>query len=239
MRRVHSILLIAILATVSPALSVAQTPSKPATGATKQHNAEFAKGLPFNNTRDFEDAKKGLIAELPDGGVVKNAQGQVVWDPRNYAFIKADQAAPDSVNPSLWRMAQLLNVSGLFKVTDQIYQIRGYDLSNITFIEGKDGVTVMDPLISQETAKAALDLYYKHRPKKPVVAVIYTHSHVDHYGGVKGIVSAADVKAGKVRIIAPEHFTEEAVSENVMAGNAMSRRASYMYGPLLPKAPQG
>lgn len=176
---------------------------------------------------------------MPDGGVVKNAEGKVVWDPSAYAFTKPGNEAPDTVNPSLWRMAQLLSFSGLFKVTDQIHQIRGYDLSNITFIEGKDGVTVMDPLISQETAKAALDLYYKHRPKKPVVAVIYTHSHVDHYGGVKGIVSEADVKAGKVRIIAPEHFAEEAVSENVMAGNVMSRRSSYMYGPLLPKAPGG
>jgi alkyl sulfatase BDS1-like metallo-beta-lactamase superfamily hydrolase len=124
-------------------------------------------------------------------------------------------------------------------VADKIYQVRGYDLSNITFIEGKDGVTVMDPLISMETAKAALDLYFTHRPKKPVVAVIYTHSHVDHFGGVRGVVSEADVKAGKVRIIAPQHFVEESVSENVIAGNAMGRRATFMFGPLLPKSPVG
>lgn len=212
---------------------------KPATEATKRANAAFGQKLPFKDETAFANAKKGLIAELPDGGVVKGAKGNIVWDPRAYDFIKIGQAAPDSVNPSLWRIAQVLSLNGLFKVTDKIYQVRGYDLSNITFIEGDKGVTVVDPLISEETAKAALDLYYKHRPQKPVVAVIYTHSHVDHYGGVKGVVSEADVLAGKVRIIAPERFTEEAVSENVMAGNAMNRRASYMYGPLLPKNAQG
>ncbi len=127
---------------------------KQATEHTKKRNTEFAKGLPFKDTRDFDNAKKGRIAELPEGGVVKNAEGTVIWDPRTYDFIKSDEPAPDTINPSLWRQAQLLSVSGLFKVTDQIYQIRGYDLSNITFIEGKDGVTVMDPLVSQETAKA-------------------------------------------------------------------------------------
>ncbi len=208
---------------------------KPATPATKQANVNFAKKLPFADKRDFELAKRGKIADLPNGGVVKNDKGQVVWDPRTYDFIKLDQPAPDTVNPSLWRVAQVMSISGLFKVTDNIYQVRGYDLSNITFIEGKDGVTLVDPLISLETAKASLDLYYQHRPKKPVVAVIHTHSHIDHYGGVRGVIAEADVKAGKCRIIAPEHFTEEAVSENVIAGNAMGRRASYMFGPLLPK----
>ena len=211
------------------------TDPKPATTATKQANANFAKTLPFADKRDFELAKRGKIADLPDGGVVKNDKGQIVWDPRTYDFIKFDQAAPDTVNPSLWRIAQVMSITGLFKVTDNIYQIRGYDLSNITFIEGKDGVTIVDPLISRETAKAGLNLYYQHRPKKPVVAVIHTHSHIDHYGGVRGVISEAEVNAGKCRIIAPEHFTEEAVSENVIAGNAMGRRASYMYGPLLPK----
>lgn len=212
---------------------------KPATEHTKKANADFAKKLPFADIRDFENSKKGLIATLPNDGVVKNAKGEIVWDPRTYAFIKPDQPAPDTVNPSLWRIAQVLTYNGLYKVTDQIYQVRGYDLANITFIEGKDGVTIVDPLISAETAKASLDLYYQHRPKKPVVAVIYTHSHIDHYGGVRGVISEEAVKAGKARVIAPEHFTLEAVSENVMAGNAMSRRASFMFGPLLPKNAQG
>ncbi|WP_234262625.1 MBL fold metallo-hydrolase, partial [Klebsiella aerogenes] len=116
---------------------------------------------------------------------------------------------------------------------DGVYQIRNLDLSNMTIIEGKEGITVVDPLVSAETAKVGMDLYYKNRGKKPVVAVIYTHSHVDHYGGVRGVVDEADVKSGKVKIYAPSGFMEAAVAENIMAGNVMSRRASYMYGNLL------
>jgi alkyl sulfatase BDS1-like metallo-beta-lactamase superfamily hydrolase len=220
-------------------VSGAQSNHNPATAATKQANAAFAKGLPYADKQDFGNAQKGLMAPLPNQGLVKDAKGLPVWDPSHYKFIILDAKAPDTVNPSLWHQAQLLSISGLFKVTDAIYQVRNYDLSNITFIEGKEGVTVVDPLISEETAKAALDLYFQHRPKKPIMAVIYTHSHVDHYGGVKGVVSEKDVQAGKIKIIAPEHFTDAAISENVMAGNAMSRRASYMYGPLLPKGPEG
>lgn len=143
------------------------------------------------------------------------------------------------MNPSLWRQSQLLNISGLFQVTEGIYQVRNFDLSNMTIVEGTQGIAIFDPLISAETAKAALELYYAHRPKKPVVAVVYTHSHVDHYGGVRGIVDEADVRAGKVAIYAPAGFLEAAVAENVMAGNAMSRRASYMYGNLLPPSATG
>ncbi len=148
-------------------------------------------------------------------------------------------SAPATVNPSLWRLAQLNNEAGLFKVTDRLYQVRGADLSNMNIIEGDTGIIVMDPLIVAETAHAALELYYAHRPRKPVVAVIYTHSHVDHFGGAKGIVSEADVKAGKVAVIAPAGFMEEAISENVLAGNAMSRRAQYMYGANLPRSATG
>jgi alkyl sulfatase BDS1-like metallo-beta-lactamase superfamily hydrolase len=132
-----------------------------------------------------------------------------------------------------------MRISGLVKITERIYQIIGQDLSNMDVIEGDTGLILVDPLSSSETAKAALDLYYAHRPRKPVLAVIHTHSHVDHYGGVKGVTSQEDVTAGRVRIIAPVGFTEEAVSENVMAGTAMSRRATYMYGSLLPRSPQG
>ncbi|MFW0767792.1 alkyl/aryl-sulfatase [Trabulsiella odontotermitis] len=212
--------------------SIAQTEPKDATSATKTANDALLNQLPFNDNTDFTNAHKGFIAALPPE-VINDAQDKLVWDPQKYAFIKEGEKAPDSVNPSLWRQAQLINISGLFEITDGVYQIRNLDLSNMTIIEGKAGVTVVDPLVSAETAKVGMDLYFKHRGKKPVVAVIYTHSHVDHYGGVRGVVDEADVKAGKVKIYAPAGFMEEAVSENIMAGNVMSRRASYMYGNLL------
>jgi alkyl sulfatase BDS1-like metallo-beta-lactamase superfamily hydrolase len=219
--------------------ALAQEKPKDSTDATKAANARLLEQLPFSDTRSFEAAKKGFIAPLPDNGIIKNDKGEPIWDLSKFAFIKEGEAAPDSVNPSLWRQAQLITQGGLFEVVPGIYQVRAADLSNITFIEGKDGIIVMDPLISAETAKAALNLYYQHRPKKPVVAVIYSHSHVDHYGGVRGVVSEDDVKSGKVKIYAPQGFLDHAVAENVMAGNAMSRRASYMYGNLLPQEQKG
>ncbi len=219
-------------------VSMAADEAKPATDATKSANQALMKELPFDDKTGFELAHKGFIAPLPQEQI-KGEQGNLVWDPAKYGFIKEDQAAPDTVNPSLWRQSQLINISGLFKVTDGIYQVRNQDLSNMTIVEGKEGITIFDPLISTETAKVALDLYFQHRPKKPVVAVIYTHSHVDHYGGVRGVVDEADVKSGKVKIYAPVGFMEAAVAENVMAGTAMSRRASYMYGNLLPPSATG
>lgn len=213
--------------------------SKPATEATKQANAAWLQRLDFANKQDFEDAKAGFIEGLPDGGVVKNDKGEIVWDPTKFDFIGPDKACPETVNPSLWRISQLLSMGGIFKIAPKIYQVRGYDLSVITFIEGKEGVIVVDPLVSAETAAAALKLYRKNAGDKPVTAVVHTHSHVDHFGGVRGVTSEADVKAGKCMIVAPEHFTEEAVSENVLAGNVMSRRASYMYGNVVPRGPQG
>ena len=211
---------------------------KDAAPATRQANDALYQQLPFDNKSDFADAHKGFIAALPDA-VIKGESGNVIWDPKQYAFIKEGEKAPDTVNPSLWRQSQLINISGLFEVTPGIYQIRNLDLSNMTIIEGKEGVTVVDPLVSAETAKVGMDLYFKNRGKKPVVAVIYTHSHVDHYGGVRGVVDEADVKSGKVKIYAPAGFMESAVSENIMAGNVMSRRASYMYGNLLKADAKG
>jgi alkyl sulfatase BDS1-like metallo-beta-lactamase superfamily hydrolase len=214
--------------------------SKPASDETKAANSKLLKELPFANTEEFEDAKAGFIAPLPDNGIIKNAKGEPIYDLSKFtSFIAEGKDAPDTVNPSLWRQSQLLMQGGLFKSAEGIYQVRGADLSNVTFIEAPDGLIVIDPLISEETAKYALDLYYAHRPKKPVVAVIYTHSHVDHYGGVRGVVSEEDVASGKVKIYAPEGFIDAAVAENVMAGNAMSRRASYMYGNVLPQSPTG
>ncbi|SDV08324.1 Alkyl sulfatase BDS1, metallo-beta-lactamase superfamily [Pseudomonas vancouverensis] len=226
-----SVLLAAAIAMTNHAWA-AESP-KPATEATKAANDALLQELPFNDKTSFELAHKGFIAPLPSDPI-KGPSGNMIWDPNKYGFIKEGEAAPASTNPSLWRQSQLINISGLFEVTDGIYQVRNYDLSNMTIVEGKHGITIFDPLISSETAKAALDLYFKHRPKKPVVAVIYTHSHVDHYGGVRGVVDEKDVKAGKVKIYAPKGFLEHAVAENVMAGTAMSRRASYMYGNLLP-----
>jgi alkyl sulfatase BDS1-like metallo-beta-lactamase superfamily hydrolase len=191
--------------------------------------------LPFGDTADFEAVERGLI----DRGdpVVRDDKGAVVWDNGSYSFLAGE--TPDTVHPSLWRQSTLVARQGLFEVTDGIYQVRGYDLSNMSIIEGDTGIIVIDPLISAETAAAALALYRKHRGDRPVVAVIHTHSHVDHFGGVKGIVSQDDVDAGRVQIIAPEGFVEHAISENVYAGTAMGRRAGYMYGAALPRGPKG
>ncbi len=159
----------------------------------------------------------------------------MVWSLKPYGFL-SEANAPATVNPSLWRQARLNMQNGLFQVTERIYQVRGFDISNMTIIEGDTGLVLIDPLTAMETARTALDLYYKHRLRKPVVAVIYTHSHADHFGGVRGVISEDDVKAGRVKVLAPEGFMEEAVSENVYAGNAMSRRAQYMYGFNLPRS---
>ncbi len=231
---IHVLLLASIIS-----FAQAKESLKGATPNTKEENESVFMELPFQDIQSFKDAERGFIAPLPNNGVIKNDKGETIWDLGAFSFIKKGEKAPDTVNPSLWRQSQLIMMGGLFKVTDEIYQVRAADLSNITFIEGKDGLVIVDPLISTETAQAALNLYYEHRPKKPVVAVIYTHSHVDHYGGVRGVISEDDVKSGKVKIIAPEGFLKHAVAENVMAGNAMSRRASYMYGNLLPKSPEG
>ncbi|MDT7734188.1 MAG: linear primary-alkylsulfatase [Mycobacterium sp.] len=192
--------------------------------------------LPFDDTADFADADRGFIGALSPC-VVKAADGRVVWDNDAYAFLAGE--APPSVHPSLWRQCQLTAKQGLYEVVPGIYQVRGLDLSNISFVEGDTGLIVIDPLVSTEVAAAALQLYRTHRGERPVVAVIYTHSHIDHFGGVLGVTSQADVDAGRVAVLAPEGFTEHVVQENVYAGPAMTRRATYMYGTLLPRGPQG
>lgn len=209
---------------------------KPPTATIAAANLAHRDGLPFQDTRDFEDADRGFLGRL-EPCVVTAADGRVVWDNDSYEFLAGD--TPDSVHPSLWRQSQLCAKQGLYEVVPGIYQVRGLDLSNISFIEGDTGIIVIDPLVSTETAAAALALYRTHRGNRAVSAVIYTHSHVDHFGGVLGVTSQADVDAGKVAIIAPEGFTEHAVQENVYAGTAMARRASYMYGAVLARGPQG
>ncbi len=207
---------------------------KPPTAVIESAHGEHS--LPFHDTRDFDDADRGFIAALSPC-VIKAADGRVVWDNDAYAFLGGP--APTSVHPSLWRQSTLAAKQGLYEVVPGIYQVRGFDLSNISFVEGDTGIIVIDPLVSTEVAAAALALYRTHRGgDRRVVAVIYTHSHVDHFGGVLGVTTQADVDAGAVAVLAPEGFTEHAVQENVYAGPAMTRRATYMYGTLLARGPQ-
>ncbi|MEU3021345.1 alkyl sulfatase dimerization domain-containing protein [Nocardiopsis alba] len=184
----------------------------------------------LNDTTDFDNADRGLVARL-EPGQIRNAEGRVVWDADAYAFL--EEPCPDTADPSLWRQSRLCARQGLYEVTDGIYQIRGFDLSNMTLVEGETGVIVIDPLVSAEPAKAGLDLYRRHRGERPVTGVIYTHSHIDHFGGVGGITD------GNVPILAPAGFMEHAVSENVYAGTAMARRGIFHTGAYLPKGPDG
>jgi alkyl sulfatase BDS1-like metallo-beta-lactamase superfamily hydrolase len=210
---------------------------KPATPTTASANQAMRQAVAAFDKRDFDDATRGKLAELNDP-LVKAADGRIVWDTRKFDFLKGD--APVTANPSLWRQQQLNHAQGLFKVADGIYQIRGYDLANMTLVEGQTGWIVIDTMFTPEMARAGLKLATDTlKSTKPVVAVIYTHSHVDHFGGVRGVVDEADVRSGKVKIIAPDAFMEYAIAENVLAGNAMSRRAQYMYGVGLPASGQG
>jgi alkyl sulfatase BDS1-like metallo-beta-lactamase superfamily hydrolase len=199
-------------------------------------NRNVSRVLPISDQQDFEDARRGFIATGKDV-VVIDAGGAEVWNLPAYDFIQGD--APASVNPSLWRQASLNKINGLFKVTDRVFQVRGYDLSNMSIIEGDTGWIIVDPLTSQETAAAALALAQEHLGVKPIVAVIFTHSHIDHFGGVFGVISEEQYRAGEVRIIAPEGFMDEATSENIIAGIAMGRRAIYMYGRDLARSKRG
>lgn len=209
----------------------------PAEPATARSNAQVLQELPFADRQDYEDARRGFVATLPDVTMTRD-DGAEAFTLSGFEFLQQPDA-PASVNPSLWRHAQLNMNNGLFAVSERVYQIRGFDLANMTIIEGQSGVIVVDPLSSAETARAGLELYYQHRGVRPVKAVVYTHSHHDHYAGVKGVVSEVDVLSRDVEVLAPEGFLEAAVSENVYAGTAMMRRSSYMYGYLLPRGERG
>lgn len=209
----------------------------PATAITIQRNATLKDQLPFENQADFDDATRGLIAKDENLVVFRDGTDIPVWNQAQYAFESTE--APPSVNPSLWRQAQLNAIHGLFKVTDRIYQLRGFDLANMTLIEGDSGWIIIDPLTTKETARHAWAFAQKHLPAKPIKAILFSHSHVDHFGGVQGIASEKELREQNIRIIAPAGFTEEATSENVMAGVAMQRRASYQYGRRLGRSERG
>ena len=214
-----------------------EIPEAPAPGfvsaATKRMNAALAKRLPLSNQQDFEDASKGFLAAISAPAILDD-NGNPVWEIAQYDFVTGD--APDTVNPSLWRQGELVAKHGLFEVTPGLYQVRGYDLSVMTIIEGQSGWIIIDPLTNVETAKAALKLANGALGERPVSALLYTHSHADHFGGAKGILPDG---AGDVPVIAPQHFSEEAVSENVLAGNHMTRRATLMFGSTLPRSTTG
>ena len=208
-------------------------PSEPSAHTRERHSKALA-DLPADDGSDAANAARGLVAAAPDDLEITAADGRVVWSLAPYAFLRESDEAPESVHPALWRLARLNLAAGLYEVADGVYQVRGYDISNMTLIEGEEGVIVVDPLISPETAAAALALYREHRGERPVTAVLHTHSHIDHFGGVAGVIGDEPVP-----IWAPEGFTAAAVSENVIGGPAMARRAGYMYGAGLERGPRG
>ncbi|GAB2856818.1 alkyl/aryl-sulfatase [Nocardioides pacificus] len=207
-----------------------------ASATTRDRLRQAAEHLPLHDTADLEDVARGFLGRS-ETRQIRAADGRVVWDLDAYAFL--DTPCPDTANPSLWRQSRLLAEDGLFEVVPGVYQVRGYDLSVISFLESDTGVVVVDPLISAETAAAAHELYRAHRGHRPVVGMIYTHSHVDHFGGALGIISEDDVTSGRVTVVAPAGFTAHAVSENIFAGTAMTRRAGYMYGAGIERGPAG
>jgi len=210
---------------------------KQASASVIASQAAMLNALPFSDTADFEEASRGFMGTL-DHARIGNPQGRVVWSLEPYGFL-ADETAPATVNPSLWRQSRLNMNHGLFEVLPGVYQVRGFDIANMTLIEGDSGVIVVDTLTSIEGARAALELYFKHRGKRPVAAVIFTHTHTDHWGGARGVLEDNVRASGRVPIIAPNLFIEHAVSQNIIAGPAMLRRAHYQFGSFLATGPRG
>ncbi len=212
---------------IAAAIAGAQSqPSKPAEPTVIAANRFVQSHLPFDDRQDFEDARRGFIATTPD------PEG-----PALYAFLEHD--APPTVNPSLWRQAQLNVPNGLFKVTDRVYQVRGFSGSSMTIVEGKTGIIVIDALSTPGSARAALDLYFAHRPRKLIVALIVTHCHSDHFGGASAIVSSADAMARKVAVIGPAGFMDALIEEAAVAANLTARRAEFQFGGSLPVGERG
>lgn len=241
MRNIHNrqkLIAAAVVLGMAPFPAWAQTGgAQPATEATTQVLQDGLLGFDWSDRSDFDAALRGLEARYPEP-VILGASGQVSWRFRDDLGMR-DAPPPPTVHPLLWRQQQLNSIHGLFRVTDRVWQLRGFDLANMTIIEGDSGIIVVDPLTTVEVAEAALELYFAHRGNRPVMAMIYTHSHMDHFGGARGVVSPEDVAEGRVKIIAPRDFTREAISENVSAGNAMLRRTIYYSGLMLPEGPEG
>src|SRR5450432_2663474 len=212
-----------------------EAPKDASESVVAQH-AETLEALPFSDTRDFEEASRGFLGTLENARIT-SAQGRVVWSLEPYGFL-SEEKAPPTVDPSLWRQSRLNMNHGLFEVVPGVYQVRGLDIANMTLIEGERGVIVVDTLTSIEGARAAMELYFQHRGKRTVAAVIFTHTHTDHWGGARGVLDDAAL-AGGIPIIAPNLFMEHAVSENIIAGPAMLRRAQYQFGPFLPRGSRG
>ena len=210
---------------------------KEASAPVVARHAATLKALPFSDTRDFEDAARGFLGTVENARIT-SAQGRVVWSLDPYGFL-SDAEAPPTVDPSLWRQSRLNMNHGIFEVVPGVYQIRGLDIANMTLIEGEHGVIVVDTLTSIEGAGAAMELYFRHRGRRSVAAVIFTHTHTDHWGGARGVLDDETMASGKVPIIAPNLFMEHAVSENIIAGPAMLRRAQYQFGPFLAKGVRG
>mgnify|MGYP003629930729 FL=1 len=227
---------LSMIALILAAPVQAAPPEGVATEATRAANARVAAALPIADQTDFENARRGFLAKIP-GDKILNEDGSVAWDSHQFDFI--DGAAPDTVNPSLWRQAKLNSIHGLFEVVPGIYQIRGYDLAQMTLIAGKTGWIIVDPLTTPAPAKAGLALANKTLGDRPVVAVIFTHSHGDHFGGVAGVASPEDISSGKIQVIAPHGFLAESIGESVIAGTAMNRRVQFQFGTALPVGTTG
>ena len=240
--RVAGILIFSFALVVSAGSTFAQdhfnAKGSPPSSFTSQLQNELRSSLPFDDQRDFEESRRGFIAE-PDSRQILAANGSVVWDMTRYDFLLEDTDF-DSIHPSLQRQATLNMNFGLYEVVpDFIYQVRGFDLANMTIVRGESGWILFDVLLTSQTAAAALRLVNEQLGELPVRAVVYSHSHIDHFGGVRGVISEQEVQSGAVQVIAPSGFMEEAIAENVYAGNAMSRRAGLQYGRGIPSGPFG
>ncbi|MFV0303739.1 MAG: MBL fold metallo-hydrolase, partial [Paracoccus sp. (in: a-proteobacteria)] len=234
---IRPLLMLSVAAiSLAPAIGSAQPTPTPPAPQTLKANAAMAAALPLADQQDFERARRGFIATLDDP-VIRGEKGNAVYDTSSMDFVTGP--APDTVNPSLWRHAELMAETGLYEVAEGIYQVRNFDVTTMSFIRGETGWIAVDPVISTEPAAAALKLLREKVADLPVTAVIFTHSHIDHFGGVKGWITEEQARSGEVQVIAPEGFFDHAVSEMLLAGNAMSRRAHYMHNAFIDRSPTG